>query len=421
MSLFRNKSTTGWLLFDWANSVFSTTVMAGFFPVFFKEYWSAGVEPTVSTAYLGFANSISALVIAICLPIIGALTDVRPWKKEAVLLFTICGCAATAMLAFVGKGQYIEAALLYGVGAACFNGSCAIYDALLSSVAEGDDADFVSSLGYAFGYLGGGVLFTLNVLMYLHPDWFGLTDGVQGIRYSFLSVAGWWFFFSLPLFLWTQEAHTPGGDPSVRTALAESFATLKSTLRHVISEKPLLYFVIGYWLYIDGVYSVVKMAIDYGVAIGFQAKELIAALLLTQFVGFPAALIYSWIGKKIGAKRAILLGLGGYAIIVFWACIMTKPWEFFALAVFIGLVQGGVQALSRSLFLRLVPADKTGEYFGLLNLVGKFASIAGPALVAIVAMVTQNSRASIGSLLILFIFGAYFLNRVELENNSRRI
>lgn len=413
MRLHDNKSTAGWILYDWANSVFSTTVIAGFFPVFFKEFWSAGVDPATSTAYLGFANSLSAAAIALALPFIGALADIRPWKKELVLLFTLIGAGCTFGLSLVAKGSFVEAALLYAVAAAAFSGASALYDALLPSVARKENADSISAWGYAAGYLGGGVLFTLNVLFFRHPEWFGFDDGVAGVRASFVSVALWWTTFSLPLLFWVREAGESRPPVRIAAAIRGSLSALLDTAKDIVRSRELLLFVLAYWLYIDGVYSVVKMAIDYGVAIGFRSAELITALLVTQFVGFPAAIVYSRIGARFGAKRAILLGLLGYAGVVIWAAVMKSAWEFYALAVWIGLVQGGVQALSRSFYLRLIPFDRSGEYFGLLNLVGRFSAIFGPALVGGVAVLTTSSRLSILSLLILFAGGAWLLAKVQ--------
>ena len=413
MKLPLEKPVWSWVLYDWANSVFATTVMAGFFPVFFKEYWSAGQEVTFSTAYLGFANAISAAMIAVILPFLGALVDVRPWKKRAVLFFTLLSAVTTVFLASVGKGDYALAAILFCIASAGFNGACAIYDSLLPSVTNDENTDFVSLLGYSLGYLGGGVLFTLNVAMYLYPAMFGLADGLAGIRASFISVAVWWIVFSLPLFLFVKEAQPERETVTAGDAIRKSLATLKGTTKHIIAERNLLLFVLAYWLYIDGIYSVVKMAVDYGVSLGFDSRELIKALLVTQFVGFPAALAYSKLGSRFGARRAILFGLYGYVAIVLWASVMSSAWEFFALAAFIGLVQGGVQALSRSYFVGLIPKEKSGEYFGLLNLVGKFASIGGPALVATVAAITHSSRLSIASLVILFVIAVILLRMID--------
>jgi len=416
--LLRNKLVLSWALYDWANSVFSTTVISGFFPVFFKEFWSAGVDPTVSTAQLGFANSCSSALVALTLPFVGALIDVRPWKKTFLGAFTAASIISLILLMTVGRGSYFQAALIYAISSGCYSAACAIYDSLLPSVTGHEDSDLVSSLGYALGYLGGGLLFAINILMYLKPGWFGLDSGAAGVQWSFLTVGLWWLLFSLPLFLFVDEKAVVE-QKDLRGTLRQSFGSLVRTCLEILETKSLLFFLLSYWLYIDGIYTVVKMAIDYGIAIGFEAKELIAALLVTQFVGFPSALAYSYLGERVGTRKAILVGLFCYAIIVCWACLMSKPWEFYCLAAFIGLVQGGVQALSRSYFLRLIPAEKSGEYFGLFNLVGKLAAIVGPALVGLVAMLTSSSRLSISSLLVLFLLGALLLalvNEDEVES-----
>lgn len=413
--LLRNKLVVSWALYDWANSVFSTTVISGFFPVFFKEYWSAGVEPTVSTAQLGFANSCSSAFVAIVLPFIGALIDVRPWKKAFLGAFTAGSIVSLMLLMFVGKGSYFYAAVIYAVSAGCYSAACGIYDSLLASVCDHESSDLVSSLGYALGYLGGGVLFAINIAMYLKPAWFGLESGVSGVQWSFLTVGLWWLLFSLPLFIFVEERAGAESEKKVSNAVKQSVQSLKKTCLEILANRSILFFLLSYWLYIDGIYTVVKMAIDYGIAIGFQAKELIAALLVTQFVGFPSALAYSYLGERVGTRKAILVGLVCYSVIVCWACLMSRPWEFYCLAAFIGLVQGGVQALSRSFYLRLIPPERSGEYFGLFNLVGKLAAVVGPALVGIVAMMTSSSRLSIASLLFLFFFGAVLLSMVKEE------
>jgi UMF1 family MFS transporter len=289
---------------------------------------------------------------------------------------------------------------------------------LLSSVSTAENSDFVSSLGYSLGYLGGGICFAVNVWMFRCPECFGLASGTAAVQTSFLMVSLWWALFSLPLLLFVHEEALPSGSSPVREVLKTSLAQLKMTLCEIVRRRNLAFFIAAYWLYIDGVYSVVKMAVDYGVAIGFSSKELIAALLLTQFVGFPAALFYSWFGKKAGVKNAILFGLAVYAILVLWASQMSQAWEYYCLAVIIGLVQGGVQALSRSFFLRLIPMERSGEYFGVFNLVGKFSSIFGPAMVGFVAYYSGSSRAGIASLFLLFAAGALLLLQVKSENLS---
>ena len=253
-----NRAQVSWMLYDWANSVFATTVMAGFFPVFFKEYWSSGIEPTRSTAYLGFANSAASALIAVLLPLLGVYSDICRAKKRLIFLFTCLGCFETFLLGTFEKGAFASAAVAYALGAFAFNGACALYDALLAHIAAEEESDSLSSAGYALGYLGGGILFLLNVLMYQHPQWFSLESGVQAVRYSFYSAAVWWFVFSLPLFLFVEEKITPREEAGIWKAFRKTIEELVRTCRQSHANQNLWFFLIAYWLYIDGVYSVIS-------------------------------------------------------------------------------------------------------------------------------------------------------------------
>lgn len=408
-------------MYDWANSAFATTVMAGFFPVFFKEYWSLGADATLSTARLGTTISISSLIIAALSPLLGALADLRGAKKVFCFLFMLIGVAGTLTMAFIDKGGWASAAAAYGVAMFGFTASCVFYDSLLPSIAPGKEADFASSLGYGLGYLGGGVLFLLNVMMYLKPEFFGLPDGVFAIKLSFFTVAVWWALFSLPLFLWVPEpaASSAGSGMSLARMFAASFGQLLHTVRRILADRNAAIFLIAYWLYIDGVYTIMTMAVDFGMSLGFKPADLIAALLIVQFIGFPFAILFSSLAKWWGSRAPILFGLAIYAVTTVFATQMAESWHFYLLAAVIGMVQGGVQALSRSLFSRMTPADAAGEYFGLFNLIGKFASIIGPALVGIIAYFGGDSRRSLLGVLVLFGLGGALLLKVREPHSSR--
>ncbi|MEJ2687659.1 MAG: MFS transporter, partial [Gammaproteobacteria bacterium] len=329
------RAAWSWAFYDWANSVFSTTVMAGFFPVFFKQYWNAGAPVVESTFHLGLANSGASLTVLLLAPLLGALADRLRWRKVLLAMFALLGIVMTAGLYFVGKGTWHLAALLYGLAVIGFAGANLFYDALLVVVAGRIDMDRLSALGYALGYLGGGLLFTVNVLMTLHPDWFGIAGRAQAVRISFLTVAVWWAVFSVPLLLFVRESGR-GVARGAGRPLADSLRRLVQTLREVGRLPQAFLFLVAYWLYIDGVDTVIRMAVDYGLSLGFPSNSLIVALLITQFVGFPAALGFGWLGARIGAKTAILLGLVVYIGVTVQGVFMNHVWQFYVLAVMVG-------------------------------------------------------------------------------------
>jgi UMF1 family MFS transporter len=413
------KKAIAWSLYDWANSAFATTVMAGFFPVFFKQYWSAGADATVSSFKLGLANSLSSLVIVALSPLLGAIADRGSAKKKFLLFFSAIGIVMTGALYLVARGEWAVAILLYVLATLGFSGGSTFYDALLLSVTGEHKVDFVSALGFAMGYLGGGLLFALNVTMTLTPQTFGLPDATAAVRLSFVTVALWWALFSIPIFLFVDEPRTPGavsGWRAVRAGLRQVAVTFGKIRR----LRVVLLFLIGYWLYIDGVDTIVRMAVDYGMALGFDAEGLILALLIVQFVGFPAAIVFGWLGERIGPKVGILVGIGAYVAISIWGFFLSQVYEFYILAVGIGLVQGGVQSLSRSFYTRLIPKDKAAEFFGFYNMWGRFAAVIGPVLMGWTGMVTGNPRYSILAIIVLFVGGAAFLYFVD-EAEGRRM
>jgi MFS transporter, UMF1 family len=405
------KQLWAWALYDFGNSAFATTVMAGFFPLFFKQYWSAGTPAAVSTLHLGAANSGANLLVALSSPLLGAIADKSGKKKQLLASYALLGAVMTGSLYFIGKGDWYAAALHYAVATVGFTGSLVFYDSLLIAVAAPGESDRASSFGYALGYLGGGGLFALNVAMALKPDWFGLADAAAGVRLSFLSVALWWAVFTLPLLIYVREPKSP--ELPAGAAIASGLAQLGRTLAHVRGRRALWLFLLAYWLYIDGVDTVVTMAVDYGLSLGLPASSLTAALLITQFVGFPAALAFGRLGDAIGTKRAVLLGLGVYLGITYFGYAMRTEREFFVLAFVLGLVQGGVQALSRALYSRLIPPSEAGEFFGFYNMLGKFAAILGPSMMGVVGVWTGSARLSILSLSVLFLAGATLLFLVD--------
>ncbi len=407
---YSRRTQVSWAFYDWANSAFATTVMAGFFPVFFKEYWATGMSATDSTFWLGVGNSVASILVVLLAPIIGAFADQGGRKKQVLFLFAFLGVLMSAGLYLVASGHWVPALLLYGMGIIGFSGSIVCYDAMLVDIAPEEDLDKISAGGFALGYLGGGLLFALNVFMVLNPEMFGLASASDAVKVSFLLVAAWWAIFSLPILLLVSDDGRGKHQPH---PIKAAFRELASTFREIRQHRMAFTFLIAYWLYIDGVDTIVRMAVDYGMAIGFEPSDLLTALLVTQFVGFPAALVFGMIGKRWGAKTGIYIAIVVYILVVFWAWRMDEIWEFYGLAVSIGLVQGGIQSLSRSLYARLIPRERAGAFFGFYNMLGKFAAVLGPLLVGGVSLITGDPRAGILSVLILFVAGALVLQKVK--------
>jgi UMF1 family MFS transporter len=407
-----NKRTVfSWVLYDWANSAFTTTVVAGFFPVFFKQYLNPGVDAATSTFRLGAANSIASLVVALLSPMLGAIADRGGARKKFLVTFAMLGVVMTGALHFARSGHWELAVLIYIAASIGFSSASSFYDSLLVGVAPPGRRDYVSSLGFAYGYLGGGVLFAVNVAMTARPELFGFRDAEEAIRVSFLTVALWWAAFSVPLVVFVKD--TPGRTTGYRRAIAGGLHQLRRTFAEIRKLKMVFLFLAGYWCYIDGVDTITRMAVDFGLSLGFDATHLVVALLITQFVGFPAAIAFGKLGQARGAKTGIYIAIVVYIAVCVWASRMQDVWEFYALAVAIGLVLGGVQSLSRSFFSRIIPRDKTAQFFGFYNMLGRFAAVIGPFLIGSVGVLAHSPRVGILSVIVLLVVGALLIARVD--------
>lgn len=412
----QKKAVFGWVLYDWANSAFILTVVAGFFPVFFKSYWCAGVEPTVSTARLGTANAVAGVIVALISPFIGALADARRTKKKFLAPFVLLGVVCTIFLFFQPQGAWLSALMYFTIASVGFNSANLLYDSLLIDVAERDRMDWVSSMGYSIGYLGCGILFVFNVFMVMHPLKFGL-DKPGAVKMSFLIAALWWMVFSVPLFSFVKErfiAVKKGIGETVTGALAG----LRETSAKVVKTPGVVLFLLAYWLYIDGVNTFVLMSVDFGMSINISADALMIALIVVQFVAFPAALLFGFLAKKVGAFVMIIVGILIYILVSgVGSLVLQNQTQFIILAAITGLAQGGIQALSRSYFGKIVPPEHAAEYFGFYNVVGRFAVIIGPPTVGFVAYFTRKagvpsvvaSRIGMSSIALLFVAGLILL------------
>ncbi|SDJ93519.1 MFS transporter [Microbulbifer yueqingensis] len=411
------RTVWSWALYDWANSAFATVVLAGFFPLLYQDFWSAGTSVETANLRLGWTNAAASLLVAAGAPLLGALADRAGAHKRLLFLFAVPGMLATALLAGVPGGDWAMASLLFVLATVGFMAANLLYDALLVSVAPAARWHAVSGLGFGLGYLGGGLLYLGCVIAALQPQWFALADSTAAALAAFVVTAIWWGLFSLPLLAWVGEPRPRPGTPG-QSLWRQATGQLRSTLRMLPRYRPVAIFLLAYWLYIDAVGTVIRMAVAYGRALGFERSDLILALLLVQFVGFPAAVAFGYLGARIGARRGIYIGLAVYTVVCIWGAFIRSPWEFFAIAVLIGLVQGGVQALSRSLYAQLIPPAMSGQFFGFYNLMGKFAALIGPPLFGLFGAWFGDVRYSMLALVLLFAAGGLLLARVPGGNRQ---
>lgn len=403
-------------MYDWANSAFATTIASALFPPFFRSLvTAAGFSENTATAYWGYTASAALLLIAVVAPILGATADHTGGKKRYMAAFAGFGMVFTASLFLIGDGAWRVAALLYVAAAVGFAGANIFYDSFLPHVASARDIDRVSSRGFALGYLGGGVLLIVNALWVMFPETFGMPGREFAMRASFVSVAVWWGLFSIPF--WRHVPEPPiSSVPGRRGApIIEGARRLAKTLKEIGRYRQLLFFLVAFWIYSDGVGTIVRMATAYGSEIGIGVTDMVVALILTQVVAIPCTLVFARLAGRVGAKRAILLTLVVYSIVAGSAYYMRTAAHFYALAFSVATVQGGCQALSRSLFARMVPRDRSAEFFGFYSTSSKFAGVLGPLVFAATSQLTGNSRFGIVSIVAFFVVGGLLLLRVNVE------
>lgn len=415
------RSIQAWAMYDWANSAFATTIMAAVLPVYYSTVAAAYLPKNVATAYWGYTTSISALLAALLSPILGAVADFRGSKKKFLTAFMLLGVAGTALLYFVRTGDWLLASLFFLFGNIGFAGSLVYYDALLPHVARPDEIDQVSSRGFAMGYIGGGLLLAINLVMIMFvPSFFPpeQTGEITSLmtRLSFVSVSVWWLVFSFPLLKYVSEPQRriePGEENF--HPLQASLGRLARTFREIRRYRDLSLFLLTFWVYTNGIGTIIMMATIYGAEIGIGQTTLIGTLLMVQFLAAPFAMLFGWLAKRIGTKRSIYLSLIIYSIIAVAGYFMSKEWHFWALGAAVATVQGGSQALSRSLIGKMMPKSKSAEFYGFFSVFEKFSNVAGPFLFGVVSMLTGHSRLSIVSLIIFFTMGIILLTQVNVE------
>jgi UMF1 family MFS transporter len=418
------KELRAWAMYDWANSAMVTVIVTAVFPIYFSSVAAADLPKSEATYRYALATTLALAVIAVLAPILGAIADHAGIKKRLLAGFLVIGAAAVAAMFFIERGDWLFAAVLFVIANIAVNGSYVFYDAFLPHIAEPDEMDRVSTAGYALGYVGGGLLLALNLAWIMKPAAFGLPSGPDltpaqatlPTRLAFVSVAVWWAVFSIPLFRHVREPQATG---TGRLSLGGAFRQLGVTLRELGRFRQGLLMLIAFLIYNDGIGTIIRMATIYGEELHLDRTWLIASIMIVQFVGIPFSFAFGWLAKKIGAKRAIFFGLVAYAGISVLGYYMKTGTDFLILALLVGVVQGGTQALSRSLFASMIPRQKSAEFFGFFAVVEKFAGIFGPAVFAQVIAVTGSSRAAILSIVAFFVLGGTLLHFVNVEDGQR--
>jgi MFS transporter, UMF1 family len=418
-----------WAMYDWAASSVQTTIMVAVFPIYFVKVAGAGIAESGATQRLATINSIALLIIAVVSPVLGAISDYRAAKKPFTAVFMLLGIAACCGLFLVHTGDLDLASWLFVLVMVGVAGSYVFYEALLPHIARPAEIDRVSAAGYAIGYLGGGVLLALNLAWIQMPGLFGLPSGpglsegeaTLPARLAFLSVALWWGMFSIPLFRRVPEpaARIELDERAGQSPVRVAFVRLGETFRELRSYRQAFLMLLAFLIYNDGIQTIIKMATAYGTEIGIGQSALIGAILLVQFVGIPCSFLFGSVAARIGAKRAIFLGLLAYTVISILGYYMTTATHFFILAGLVGVVQGGTQALSRSLFASMIPQHKSGEFFGFFSIFEKFAGIFGPLIFAATIAVSGSSRNAILSVIGFFAVGAALLSLVNVPEGQR--
>ena len=406
------KTVKSWIAYDAGNSAFATTVVAAFFPIFYLEFWASTMPKVEASIYLNWTLVICNSLILLSGPVIGAYTDINRSTKSALNMFTIVGALFVGSLFFIDVGSWLYALIFFGIANYCFCVAQIPYDKILTKITTPNNFSIISNQGYAWGYFGGGALFLLNALMSIYPSSFGLASQAEAIRVSFLMVAIWWLLFLIPLFLNFKENKTEKHSMSV---FSSSFKNIFKTLKSVYQYKNAFLFLIAFFLFIDGAHTVIYLASTFALNLGLETSSIIQALILVQFVAFPATLLWGYVANKYGDKLVLYITIASYICIIIYSTTLSSALEFYLLAAWVGFVQGGIQGSSRGMFGKLIPKEKAGEFFGLYNVMGRAGAILGPLMVGTLLTLYGNVRIALLPIAVLFIIGGLLLTRVKNE------
>ena len=404
-----SKEVKAWISYDMGNSAFATTVIAAFFPIFYNQYWASNIDSILSAEYLSWTLVISNVALLFTAPLIGAITDISKTTKSLFISMVMISIICVALLFFVEAGSWIYALVFFGIANYFFSASNVLYDKILVQITSPDLFSKISGYGYAWGYFGGGLLFLINALMSLNPELFGLSSQAEAIRWSFITVSVWWTIFLLPISITLKDKTISSSKKILSSSINSIFTTLKSISKY----RNVFIFLIAFFLFIDGVHTVMALASTFALNLGLDTSSIIIALILVQFIAFPSTLMWSYVAQKRGDKLVINISIVIYIGIILYSFSLSNSTEFYILAALVGFVQGGIQGSSRSLFAKLIPAEKAGEFFGIFNTFGKAGAFMGPALVGIFLAIFKNTIVMLLPILILFILGLIVLYFVD--------
>jgi len=407
-----SKEIKAWISYDLGSSAFATTVLAAFFPIFYNQYWSSNIDSVLSAQYLSWTLVISNLTLLFTAPLIGAITDISRSTKKLFVSMVMISIIGTGFLYTLQAGSWLYALIFFGIANYFFSASNVIYDKILVQISSPDLFSKISGYGYAWGYFGGGFLFLINACMSLYPELFGLSSQADAIRWSFITVSVWWFIFLIPLTITYKEPSTKVVENQV---IKNSFKNLMNTFISISQYRNAFIFLIAFFLFIDGVHTVVALAATFALNLGLDSSSVIIALLMVQFIAFPSTLMWAYVGEKYSDKFVINFSILIYIVIIIYTLFLSSAMEFYILAAMVGFVQGGIQGSSRGLFAKLIPHDKAGEFFGLFNTFGKAGAFMGPALVGLFLALFESVRISLLPILVLFVLGLIVLYFVKTD------